>query len=210
MNYVILIAIGLSIVLIGLMLHEKKHLKLTKIIERRFHRKKIYAVASLLLLLIIVAPIGLVLKHRSDQQKQQSQIVEDYNKAQPNIAQTATLPAYEILTKKNSGTSNLQVIVYTLDTNQEKITNLNKKLIAKFKKDPVKKLQIDYFNDKKVAEVYFSRIMDAKTTTIQRQKLFSHYIATSTTGLPTANNILFMSDKNAIPDQITTNKKETK
>ncbi len=203
MHYLILLAIALVTLLLcaGILLVSKKR-KLAKPL----------VVGLILILLTQGGALLWQFGHNDGGSKSDETIAEDAKKSTPKVAATADLPAYEVLNLKNPDAMNTRVTIYTLEKNEQKLINLNRKLKEKYEvtstaADP-HVLFIDYFDDKTVANSYASLISDSKTTTAQKRKLLSHYIAASSPSFKTPENILFLGGQSQIIKQLGSSKEQ--
>jgi hypothetical protein len=209
MPYLIAIVLIICIALVAVLVFDRKYADLHKIIKRR-QLKRIRLALLLLLIGFAVITVIVAIKHRDTTIKNRDNIITDTNKSQPKVPPTKELPAYQVLANKSDGTDTLRVTVYTLSTDRQKLVNLNNKLVADFKKAPITKLYINYFDDKVVASNYFELIGSSKTTAAQKKKLFSHYIAQSYPGITAPGGLLVTTSRTEVIQQLSTPKTENK
>ncbi len=211
MHYIVTVIAVIVIVLIGLFLYDRRVLAAHNIIKHRLTRRRM-ATLAVALIFAILGGVVFAVTQRDANKRPNDTIAVDKVKTAPKVAQTKDLPAYQILTEKNAGSTTLNVVVYTLSTDRAKLTNLNQTLLDKYKKAPITNVYIHYFDDKTVAGNYFDLISKAETsvTLAQKKKLFSHYIAQSYPGITTPGGILFLTDRTEVVKQFSNSTKEPK
>lgn len=133
--------------------------------------------------------------------EQVQKALNDKGTSSPKNAASASLPAYEVISSPETS-SEKRVVVYTTSKNREQLVTLQKKLGDLYKKSPTSSLSFDYFDNKKVAAIYFSTVEDARTTGDQRKELFKHYIATGGSKITNADNFLMLGSVTEISRQL--------
>ncbi len=133
--------------------------------------------------------------------EQVQRALNDKGSSTPANAATASLPAYEIISSPEINNGK-RLVVFTTSKNRDQLVTLNKKLGDTYKKSPTSSLSFDYFDNKKVAAIYFSSVDDARTTEIQRKELFKHYIATGGSKITNADSFLMLGSITEISRQL--------
>lgn len=83
--------------------------------------------------------------------------------------------AYEVVATQNNG-GTLRVSVVTNKKTDADLIQINDLLLSEYE-NRAKSLFIDYFDDKEVAKIYFSKMNDSRIAMEQKKELVRHYIA---------------------------------
>lgn len=166
----------IAVLLITLLSYFKPH-HAQKIVRHNPTKKR-----ALLLGLPLIAlaaggvAFGLWLQHDQSSRKNRPEPVVITSSTQPKNAPSNDLPGYEVLST-GSKIGQPRLTVYISSNNQDKVRTLNAKLYDQYKKNYQGTWWIDYFDNKSVAEQYFTKISNPKVSTNDRKELTKHYIA---------------------------------
>lgn len=101
---------------------------------------------------------------------------------------------YEVVQKVPGGTT-LVMRVYTTEKESEKLIKLTDKLFNENKKG-LTHLTIEYFDDKELAISYFNKILDDNISEAEKDKMFTHYIASLTYNTVSGYKVLKKNQNN--------------
>lgn len=101
---------------------------------------------------------------------------------------------YEVVQKVPGGTT-LVMRVYTTEKESEKLIELTDKLFNENKKG-LTHLTIEYFDDKELAISYFNKILDDNVSEAEKDKMFTHYIASLTYNTVSGYKVLKKNQNN--------------
>jgi len=82
---------------------------------------------------------------------------------------------YKIVNKKGDVSTNRNYDIYILDTS--KISEINEYLSNRFDEEDVGFIQINYYDDQTIAETFIEKQFSTSVSETEKNKLFSHYIA---------------------------------
>lgn len=181
---------------VALLLHYLAPQKLHRIIRHSVSRKHaLTLLIPLIGLSIAGVGFGIWLHGHKPEVRPTSVVPDEKAKPLPAVAATPTLPAYEILKKAELAQGSKRIMVYTLESDKQKLELLNTQLLKEYASNGKQAVTIDYFDSKAVAQIYFQKIADNTVSTDDKRKLFSHYIATSSTNSPFNSQIVFLKDR---------------
>jgi hypothetical protein len=100
---------------------------------------------------------------------------------------------YEIIKKIPGGTT-LVMRIYTTEKEGDRIIRLTDKLLNENK--GLTHLNIEYFDDKELAMSYFDKQMDDTISRIEKDKMFTHYIASLTYNTVSGYKVLKKNQNN--------------
>lgn len=129
----------------------------------------------------------------------QQKAKEATNNNQRVAQQTETIKEeplnYEVIQKMPGGTT-LVMRVYTTEKESEKLIKLTDKLFNENKKG-LTHLTIEYFDDKELATSYFNKLSDDSISDAEKDKMFTHYIASLVYNTTSGYKALKMNQDNS-------------
>ncbi len=178
------------------------------------HKKKTALLFVIIVALITATSLCIIIPKNKTQNKKtvstNKQLI--YKKTENNSVENLSLNAptsgdlqYELVKTYYAGGSKApRFIYYTPEFLDDRLIELNDLIIADLKQqglidENTKSYNIDYFNDKKVATIYFEKINDSKTSASEKLKLVGSYIAfMSFSKSPNVNQLFKISETQII------------
>jgi len=84
--------------------------------------------------------------------------------------------SYEIVRQRKDGTASVNMTVFVKTPSAETVKKINDYLVN-LSRNNYHYVNIDYFDDKLVAEIYFEKQSDPNISEEEKDRLFKHYIA---------------------------------